>query len=179
MEEIWKDIPKYENLYKISNFGKIKSLNYNHTNKEKILKQNVNSSNYYKITLSKNGERKNYYVHELVAKNFIENKENKKCVNHIDGNKLNNKASNLEWVTYKENTIHAYKNNLMKPPKRKIVQYDKNKNFIKIWNSIIEASREYKTNPMNIINCCKGINKTAKEYIWEYYELNKNESEDK
>lgn len=178
MEEIYKDIPEYENLYKISNYGNIISLNYNHTNKAKILKQNINSSNYYKITLSKNGIRRNYYVHELVAKVFIENKENKKCINHIDGNKLNNNVSNLEWVTYKENTIHACKNNLMKPHKRKVMQYDKNKKIIKIWVSIIEASKEYKTNPMNIINCCKGINKTAKNYIWEYYELDK-ESEEK
>ena len=180
MEEIFKDIKGYDGLYQVSNLGKIKSLNYNRTGKEKLLKQNINSNNYFKITLSKNNVRKNYCTHVLVAKTFIENPNRLPCINHIDGNKQNNHIDNLEWVTYKQNTEHAYKRNLMKHFKVKVIQYDKNMNVIKIWNSITEASMNVNTSKMNIIKCCKGINKTAKGYIWKYLkEEEKKVEEDK
>ena len=166
MKEIFKDINGYDGLYQVSNLGKIKSLNYNRTGKEKLLKQNINSNNYFKITLSKNNVRKNYCTHVLVAKTFIENPNRLPCINHIDGNK--------------QNTDHAYKHNLMKHFKVKVIQYDKNMNVIKIWNSITEASMNVNTSKMNIIKCCKGINKTAKGYIWKYLkEEEKKVEEDK
>ena len=166
MEEIFKDIKGYEGLYQISNLGRIKSLNYNRTGKEKLLKQNINSNNYCKITLSKNNVRKNYCTHVLVAKTFIENPNRLPCINHIDGNKQNNHIDNLEWVTYKQNTEHAYKHNLMKHFKVKVIQYDKNMNV--------------NTSKMNIIKCCKGVNKTAKGYIWKYLkEEEKKDEEEK
>ena len=131
MEEIFKDIKGYEGLYQISNLGRIKSLNYNRTGKEKLLKQSINSNNYFKITLSKNNVMKNFCTHVLVAKAFIENPNMLSCVNHIDGNKQNNRVDNLEWVTYKQNTIHAYNHNLMNHFKVKVIQYEKNMNVIK------------------------------------------------
>lgn len=105
MEEIWSDIPNYEGLYKISNFGRIMN------NKGLILKQYIQNSGYYIVHLS-NGKRKAFTTHRLVATVFIKNTENKDYVNHIDGNKSNNNIENLEWCTGQENMQHAVKNNL-------------------------------------------------------------------
>ena len=95
--------------------GNIKRLRYYSKNKcynEIIMKKASDKQGYQIISLSKNKKRKTYRVHRLIAKTFIENPQNKKEVNHIDGNKSNNCISNLEWCTRSENQIHAYKNKL-------------------------------------------------------------------
>ncbi|MDD5589230.1 MAG: NUMOD4 domain-containing protein [Candidatus Nanoarchaeia archaeon] len=118
--EIWKDIEGYEGCYKVSNWGRIKSLGrtYYHSHdkcnvsiKEKILKFNCNEK-YYRVGLCKNYVRKHYRVHRLVAETFIPNPERKPEVNHKNGNRFNNYVFNLEWVTPTENMRHAYKNGL-------------------------------------------------------------------
>ena len=103
--EIWEDIEGYEGIYQVSSLGKVKSLNFNHTKKEKILKPFFNRDGYLSVNLYKEGKRKQYLVHRLVAKVFIPNPENKLEVNHKDEDKTNNKVENLEWVTSKENRI--------------------------------------------------------------------------
>ena len=115
MIELWKDIKNYEGLYKISNQGRVKSLHLrtNNLKKGNIIKQRENINGYLIIGLTKNNKQKTLRVHRLVATEFKPNQENKPCVNHIDGNKLNNNDWNIEWCTYSENHIHAYKNNLM------------------------------------------------------------------
>lgn len=117
LNEIWKDIPNYEGLYQISDLGRIKSL---HWGKEKILKQTIRSKNYpyYFIGLLKDKKRKYYAIHRLVAEVFVANPNKYTQVDHIDGNKLNNKANNLEWVTPKENTQRAWKIGLAKNTER-------------------------------------------------------------
>lgn len=115
MEEIWKDIIGFENYYQISNFGRIKSLSYNKAGFEKVLKLNK-SPFYYQILLCAEGVRKSIKVHRLVAIHFIPNPENKKEVNHKDFDKLNNHVDNLEWVTPKENSRHAYNAGKTHPP---------------------------------------------------------------
>lgn len=117
LNEIWKDIPNYEGLYQISDLGRIKSL---HWGKEKILKQTIRSKNYpyYFIGLLKDKKRKYYAIHRLVAKVFVANPNKYTQVDHIDGNKLNNKANNLDWVTPKENTQRAWKMGLAKNTER-------------------------------------------------------------
>lgn len=109
MKEVWKNIPNYENLYQVSNFGNVRSLNHirkNGTNKYlqkgRILKPQK-TSNYLFVRLSKNGESKQYLVHRLVAEVFILNEFNYKEVNHKDENKYNNNVSNLEWCSHKYN----------------------------------------------------------------------------
>lgn len=106
--EIWKPIKGYENKYEVSNLGRVKSLErydkYNRHIYEKILIPKKHSGGYLRVGLS----RKDYYIHRLVAEAFIDNPNNKKYINHIDGNKTNNKVENLEWCTANENMQHAY-----------------------------------------------------------------------
>lgn len=112
----WRPIKGYPD-YSISNFGDICSEKFN---KEKILKQTKGNHGYYFVTLSKNKILKVLLVHRLVAENFIENKYKKPQVNHIDGNKLNNKVTNLEWVTAKQNNQHAWDTGLRENARKSI-----------------------------------------------------------
>jgi hypothetical protein len=119
MKEVWKDIKGYEGLYQISNLGIVKSLvrkvvsvkkkKHMRTTKERILTNVINAQGYYMINLNINGTSKTCKIHRLVAKTFIPNPDNKCCINHIDGDKLNNEVINLEWVTHQENSKHAHK----------------------------------------------------------------------
>jgi len=117
--EIWKDIVGYEGIYMVSNFGRVKSLYRQQKNKsslfttfEKLRKLYINE--YYVFNTGVTGSTKTIRVHRAIAQCFIPNPENKPCVNHIDGNKLNNSIENLEWVTFKENTVHGVQNGLIK-----------------------------------------------------------------
>lgn len=100
--EIWKVIPKTSNKYFSSNLGRIKS-------KFKILKNCNDSHGYYTVNIFYNGKKRLCLVHRLVMMAFVNNKLNKPCVNHIDGNIINNRLENLEWVTYSENNLHAFR----------------------------------------------------------------------
>lgn len=106
MQEIWKDIKDYEGLYKISNLGNVKSLK---TNKNLYYSK---SKNYLRVSLNKDGIRKGYSIHRLVAEAFIPNPNNYPCVNHKDCNGNNNNVDNLEWCTHKQN--NSYKNHHLK-----------------------------------------------------------------
>lgn len=109
----WKPIKDYEDLYMVSNTGLIKSL---HWGKEKLLKPVIRNNNYqyYFVGLLKEGKRKYFAVHRLVAMAFIDNPNNYEQVDHLDGNKLNNNVNNLEWVSPKENTNRAWEKGLSK-----------------------------------------------------------------
>ena len=117
MEEVWKDIAGYEGAYQISNLGRVKSLPRQGTRstKEKIRAISLTHDGYERIRLIFKGKDETKRVHRLVAEAFIPNPEKKETVNHIDGNKLNNSVSNLEWTDRHEQMHHAYKNNLKKP----------------------------------------------------------------
>lgn len=148
MEEIWKDIPSYEGLYQASNLGRIRSM--------QLIKKTRKDSkgNYELVDLSKNKKPKTILVHRLVALAFIENTNNKPCVNHINGIKTDNRVENLEWVTMSENLKHSWDNGLHKKSynqsaavskmnltKRKPVSLvDKNGMVIKNYISIGEAA---------------------------------------
>lgn len=109
LKEEWVKIKDYED-YLISNLGNVKSIK---NNSERLLKQGLGSSGYYNVALCKDGKPKTFRIHQLVASHFIE-EANNKIVNHIDGNKLNNCVTNLEYVSYSENIQHAYNTNLRK-----------------------------------------------------------------
>lgn len=176
VNETWKDIPGYENLYQISSLGRVKSLNYGGTSKEKLLKPGLNSRGYYQVSLFKNGEQKNFKVHRLVALAFIPNPDNKECVDHINGIKVDNRVENLRWCTHKENMNYplARKNksqsltnlpSLSKP----ILQIDKiTGEVINEFPSTNEVERQLGIGQGNISNCCNGKAKSAYGYIWRY-----------
>ena len=184
MKEIWKDIKGYEGLYQVSNFGNIKSLARKNTFycvlrkeylerpvKERILKTNDKNAKYKQVHLLKNGVVKVYLVHRLVAQEFIPNPNDLPQVNHIDGNKYNNRIDNLEWCTASENNKHAFRIGLKEIyNKTKVNQYDLNGNFIKTWNCITEFYKEkgVSIKSSTISMCCKGKRKTAYGYKWKY-----------
>lgn len=122
MNEKWKDVVGYEGKYEVSDKGNIRSVKRTITRsnghkywiKSTILRTSIHCSGYEIVTLYNNCKSETKRVHRLVAEAFHSNKDNKKCVNHKDGNKINNKLENLEWVTHSENLNHAYENKLRK-----------------------------------------------------------------
>lgn len=107
---VWKPVVGYEGLYEVSQNGEIRKL-FNSKNQYEIghiLKPSINSNRYYIVGLYKNQVRRNFSLHRIIAMAFLKNDTNKPCVNHIDGNKINNELSNLEWCTYSENNKHAF-----------------------------------------------------------------------
>lgn len=106
MEEIWKNIKEYD-IYEVSNLGNVRN---KITNKQ--LYYSNSNNGYLRVGLFKDHKRTMYSIHRLVAETFIDNPENKPCINHKDCNKKNNKVDNLEWCTYKEN--NSYKNHNLK-----------------------------------------------------------------
>lgn len=121
--EIWKDVVGYEGLYLISNTGKVKSLGKNvdiglgriQFKPERILKPGLASNGYFTVAICKNRAQTSTCLHTIIAKSFIPNPNNFRCVNHIDGNKTNNAIENLEWCTHKRNSQHAYEIGIRKP----------------------------------------------------------------
>jgi hypothetical protein len=103
MNEIWKDIPDYEGIYRVSNLGNVKSLKYG---KERILVGGIDSHGYNIVSLLKNGYQKTKKVHQLVVMTFLGHNPNghKIVVDHIDNNKLNNRLDNLQLITNRENS---------------------------------------------------------------------------
>lgn len=114
--EIWKDIQGYENMYQVSDLGRIRSLDrvnsLGQNIKGKIRKTRMDNRGYPIVRLSKEGKYKDLPIHRLVAIAFIPNPDNKETVNHIDGDKINWSIGNLEWMTTEENTKHAFNTGL-------------------------------------------------------------------
>lgn len=121
--EEWRDIKGYEGLYQVSNLGRVRSLDrlVNNKHGQRFLKGGIKrvfdwGTGYQYVNLHCQQKRKSKSVHRLVAEAFVENVYNKPEVNHIDGNKHNNRADNLEWCTSSENELHAYNLGLIKLP---------------------------------------------------------------
>ena len=133
--------------YIISNKGFVISLvgkfHLLHTRKDK------NGYIQYYIRDINTGKRRDYKAHRLVAEAFIDNPSNYKCVNHIDGNKINNHIENLEWCTHLQNNIHAYKNGLNKSKKRQCTINGIN------YESITEAANQLGVSRKTIHNWSK------------------------
>lgn len=99
-------------------------------------------------------------VHRLVAETFLPNPDNLKCVNHKDEDKRNNSIENLEWCTNRYNVTYSLG--------KKVIQLSKEGVQLGVFNSIAEASKEFNIPTTNISKCCKGIRKSAGNFIWRY-----------
>lgn len=183
MKEIWKDIEGFEGYYQVSNLGRVRSVdrvvtqfngwaNAKRPTKGRIRTITKQTQGYSQVGLCKNGVQKSYRLNRLVAKAFVPNPDNKLYVNHIDGNKDNNRADNLEWVTNSENIMHAYKNGLLKHWQKPVLQIDDNGNVVAEYESIKQAADTLGCSKGNICSSCKGVKgrKKAYGYYWRYKE---------
>ena len=191
--EIWKtavyDGEIYEGLYKVSNWGRILSLNYRNTGKPDLLNPGTNTGGYLQVDLSKNKETKTCLVHRLVAFTFLENPENKPEVNHKDEDKTNNfvflnedgsvdkEKSNLEWVWHIDNMNHGTRNERAGKAiskaltngklSKKVLQFTLDGEFIREYPSIMECSRNG-FDQGAVCKCCNGKLKTHKGFRYQY-----------
>ena len=182
--EIWKtavyDDEVYEGLYKVSNWGRILSLNYRNTGKAKLRTPVTDTKGYFQVKLSKNGKRKTCSVHRLVAFTFLDNPENLPEINHKDEDKTNNfvflnedgsvdkEKSNLEWKNHKDNMNHGTRTERSaKTQSKTVLQLSLSGELIKEWESIQECGRNG-FNIGHVCNCCNGKEKTHKGFKWEY-----------
>ena len=165
MKEVWKDITGYEGLYQISNLGKVKSLNYKRTGKEKILKTSKNNNGYLSVLLYKNKESKKFLLHRLVANAFIKNPNNYPYINHKDENKENNIINNLEWCTHQYNICYGTRiERFIKSNSIPIYCLETNK----IYKSAKECAKELNLNRPHIVDVLKGRLKHTKGYTFRY-----------
>jgi len=156
MNEVWQEIKGYENFYKVSNLGQVKSLARNigvRLIKERILKPKLTPGGYCQVVLCKEGQKVYHYIHRLVAEAFVPNINNKPHVNHIDECKLNNWATNLEWCTPMEN-VHHGTGIIRKAKARGKLVYCVTLN--QTFYSTHEAARKLNLHQSNISRCCRG-----------------------
>lgn len=163
----WKEIQGYNGRYFISSNGQIKN-KYG-----KILKPWIRNG-YYTIGLMVNKKRTNYYIHRLVAEYFLSNPDKQKnFVNHLDGDKLNNNVSNLEWCTRQENAQHAYETGLLVPTVENLVRFDR-KPVIRIednkwFSGVTEAANQMGVCEAAMSKCLnKGLSATCGGYHWKF-----------
>lgn len=174
MIENWKDIEGYEGRYQISNYGRVRSLprkvrfgNQTRLVGGKILKHKVKRGGYAFIQLRIDLKERDFHIHRLVAKSFVKGYQEGLDVNHIDGNKLNNKATNLEWCTRKQNIFHSIY--ILKQSRRcKAVQSHDDNGRIHRYVSITDASRQTGISHKRIANCLKQENSTVGGLKWNY-----------
>ena len=168
----WKDVPRYEGLYLVSDEGQIISLskkiktrnkygNIEVTRKAKFIKPHLRGRElkYVAVTLTKNGKSKAHSLHRIVAEAFIPNPDNLEEVNHKDENPKNNCVENLEWCTHQYNIEYS--------KSKRIAQF-KNGNKIAEHKSIAYASKLTGISRRAINNCLKGWSKSAGGYCWKY-----------
>jgi hypothetical protein len=184
--EIFKKISGFEGKFLISNKGNVKRESYKTRNRhgeyfisEKNKKKTISRSGYYVCSLA----GKTFLVHRLIALAFIPNPNLSKydCINHIDGNKLNNNLDNLEWCDRKQNNIHAYKTELKKGywkgksgflnhSSKRVEKYDLNMNLLCVYGSASEAARFCKLHQSSISKCARGERSKYAGFIWKYSE---------
>ena len=173
MTEIYKDIKNYEGLYRVSNLGNVMSLNYNRTGKPKLLKPGKDKHGYLFVILYKDGKKKKFFVHRLVAEAFIPNPDNLPCVNHKDENKTNNSVENLEYCTHEYNINYGTRNeraakaNTNGKCSKRVLQFTLDGEFVREYPSTHECERNGFEHS-SVIRCCKGKQKTHKGFRFMY-----------
>lgn len=160
MSEIWKPIRDFEDKYEISTLGRVKSIGTYNTCKKGIMIPMVDTSGYQHVRLYSGGKVVDKSIHRLVAETFLPNPNGLKYVNHKDENRRNNALENLEWCTNQYNIAYSLG--------RKVIQLSKEGTLLRVFNSIAEASKEFNIPTTNISKCCKGLRKSAGNFIWRY-----------
>lgn len=169
----WRDITGYEGTYQVSDEGNIRRILKDGSTKPV---KNRPSANYYTVSLSQHGIKKTVAVHRVVAETFLDRKPDLTEVNHKDGNKFNNRVSNLEWVTAYQNVRHAIEElgkNPFGKPARKVKCVDpKTGRTVAEYKSITEAAKALGkiSARASISNVCQGYQNSAYGYKWEYSE---------
>ena len=165
--EKWKQIVGYNDYY-VSNYGRVKSTKRKNAI---ILNGRDDGKGYLKVALyDSDGKAKELRISRLVAEHFINNKYNKEQVNHINGDKQDNRVCNLEWVTNLENTRHSFEHldRASKMPTKKVAKVDLQDNIIIKYESIKDASICEGVHRQSISNTLRGISKSLKGYKWIY-----------
>lgn len=167
--EVWKDIKDYQGVYQVSNLGRVKSLNYNRTNKEKILIGDKSKRGYKRFCLSKNGKNIRFLIHRLVYETFSGVIPQGYQIDHINNDPTDNRLQNLQLLTASENTKKMYKDNNynVRCGRAKIKIKCLNNNVI--YNSINEASRDLILDRRGISLVLKGKRKQTGGYSFEYF----------
>ena len=161
MKEKWEPIINYEDFYKVSNTGKILSLRSN-----KELKQSKDNQGYLQVTLADEKSNKNFRIHRLVAMAFLQRQNNKNQVNHIDENKINNNASNLEWCNSSYNSNYGTRNNRIVANRKIAIKGVNTKTGETI---TFESTKDAQRNGFHsghISDCINGKKHSHKGYKW-------------
>lgn len=175
---MWKDVTGFEDTYRISDFGEVWSkdrLCIDSKGRKRFragakLNPDIAPNGYYRVTLAKNGKKVQKYLHRLLAEHFISNPLNLPQVNHKDGNKQNCALENLEWVSVRDNVIHAYKHNLIDHVRgerhpnygkcgsaskkaKKVIATNVRTGVTKIYGSMVETKQDG-FSPSEVSRCC-------------------------
>lgn len=176
MKEVWKPVVGYEGLYEVSSEGRVKSLsrvvkaprNTTRLLGERLLTPTTEKEGYKVVGLRVNGKLSQKRVHRLVAEAFLNNPEEKTQVNHINEIKSDNKLSNIEWSTSKENSNHGTRiARIVEKRSIPLIATSIESGEEIHFKSSMEAEREGFSNS-HVIACCKGNRKTHKGYVWRY-----------
>lgn len=168
-KEIWKPVVGYEGLYEVSNFGRVKALNYARRGKEEILKPILLKNGYYMVNLSKNNKKKQCYVHRLAAQAFINNPDNMPCINHRDEDRTNNRVDNLEWCSYGYNINYGKRNEKHSEKMcMPVCKYTLDGEFVEEYKSAKDAGIKNGLWQGNISKVCNGIINKTGGFVWRY-----------
>ena len=164
--EIWKDIPGYEGIYQVSNWGNVRNINYRGTGSVKLLTPTL-SVGYPRVGLSKNGGVRGFHVHRLVGLAFIPNPHGYDCINHKDENRTNNRVENLEWCTKAYNNTYGTSQKRHAMTRSIPILQILNGVVVKRWDSIKEVAA-FGYSASNVCQCCKNKRCSHKGYEWRY-----------
>jgi hypothetical protein len=163
-EEEWRDVLGFEELYQVSNLGKVRTIK----NGEAEMSQQENRNGYMTVHLRNKGVERRAMVHRLVAEAFISNPDELRDVNHKNGDKSDNRVENLEWVSHSDNMTHSFRE--LGENVRHIVQLSLDGVLIDRWNSITEAAEATGICRTDIGACCRGERTMAGAFEWKYEE---------
>lgn len=184
-KEIWKGVEKYGNLYEVSTKGRIRSVSHYSIDSlgrrtrhiGRLLKSRIsNKTGYHCINICYNGARFTDNIHRLVAEAFIPNPDSLPCVNHKDETRTNNNVENLEWCTYQYNNTYGSAKakkakklvDYYKDKGREVRQYTLDGDLMRVFRSVMEASRATKVDDASVRRCCERKQKTAGKSVFRY-----------